>query len=114
MNELKYENLYVATRDFLLCIMDAKMLYTSQKFTIGEESFVRTKLRNCFEQYTRTLLPKEYYFGPLMTARSREVVEIMITEFIDSEDSQQTKIAEDLDQYHKIINDSRTLTVAVL
>ncbi len=114
MNQCNNGNLYAATRDFLACITDAQMLYDSKKFTQFEESMVRTKLRNCFEQYMQTLVPKEYHFGPIMTGRSREIVETTIADFIDWYNQSQTPIAQDLYDYTKIINDSRQHTVVML
>lgn len=114
MNDKKCENLYVATRDFLVCIKNAQLLYYSQKFTIGEESLIRIKLNHCFEQYLETLLPKEYNFGPVMTRRSREVVDLMITEFFESEYCCHTKVGQDLSTYYKMITDSLARTVVML
>ena len=84
MNQCNNENLYAATRDFLACITDAQMLYDSKKLTQFEESMVRTKLRDCFEQYMQTLSVKENNFGPIMTRRSREFVEVEINAFIET------------------------------
>lgn len=114
MIEKKYKNLYTATRDFLECIRDAQILYDSKKFTICEESMRRTKLRQCFENYIQMLSVREYNFGPIMTKRSREFVELKITEFIDAPNQCQTQIAHDILIYKKIIDESREVTIAVL
>lgn len=114
MNQCNNENLYAATRDFLACITDAQMLYDSKKLTQFEESMVRTKLRDCFEQYMQTLSVKENNFGPIMTRRSREFVEVEINAFIETANQYNTYIVRDIHRYKEIIDDSRKRSMVLI
>lgn len=108
MSEYNDHKLDVVTIDFLNAIEDASTLYDSNYFSLSEEIGVRLRLRDAFEEYFATLVPLETKEGLEITQRSREVIQDMIAEFMESETQSMlaTDIAQDLDAYSKVMTES--------
>lgn len=106
----------IVTINFLNAIEDANVLYDAKNFSIHEELMVRIRLRDAFEEYFATLIPLETKHGVEVTDRSREVIQSTIDEFMELEQEQNrnTSIAQDLDNYSKVMTESFIHTAATV
>ncbi len=105
MINLTYNNLDGSTKSFLATIEAANSLFMTDMIPVTEQTIVRARLRDAFEEYFEVLIKTEDRFGIESTERSQEVIQIAIDEFMESEElsGRQSFISDDLDTYSAIL-----------